>query len=231
VELKKLTHAYKDQIILDDFSIHFEKQMIHCLFGPSGCGKTTLFRILAGLIPLEKDNSHILSSSQIAYVFQEERLLPWLNAYENVAFVLDQKKHSVDDIKMRVNHALELVQLGNSKEKFPAQLSGGMRQRVSLARAFAYGGEFLLLDEPFKGLDIKIKKTLMDYIISYWHEVKPSILFITHDVDEALYIADAIHVLKGPPLEVVKRYNLSQVQRNERADNKDILKIRQALLT
>ncbi len=219
--IEALDKKYEDLVVFDHFDITFEGEKIHCLFGPSGCGKTTLLNVVAGLEKMDAGIVRGLENKRCAYVFQEERLLPWRTVYENVAIVLKGKLPEAQ-ISMKVEEVLSLVQLEAFKNHYPEALSGGMKQRVSLARAFAFEAEVLLLDEPFKGLHLELKLSLMDYVIDYWKKYKPQILFTTHDHDEAVYLASDIYMLDGPPA-MLKDYIKIEQSHSERQNARELL--------
>jgi len=221
IEMKNISKSFKKVDVLSNFNFTLEKDKIQCLFGPSGCGKTTLLNILSGITPLDAGVINGRESMTFSYVFQEERLLPWCTVEENLRFVLKDKleKPKMDE---KISEVLMLVELENHKNAYPNELSGGMRQRVALARAFAYGGDILAMDEPFKGLHLELKLTLMDYVIAYWKKNKPYMLFITHDADEALYIADHLYLLTGPPLKIERKLSID-VMHEDRKNNPELL--------
>lgn len=207
--INNLTKRYGTLTVFNQFHMTLTSGKRHCLFGPSGCGKTTLLNCLAGLESIDTGMITGINQKKIAYVFQEERLMPWLSVKDNIAFVL-KGKLSAAQIEKRVDEILELVQLTPFKAYYPNALSGGMKQRVSLARAFAYQGEILILDEPFKGLQFELKKDLMDYVLKYWAIEKPHLIFTTHDIDEALYLSSDIFVMDGPPGTIKAHIDLSK---------------------
>lgn len=225
IKINKLTKTFGSQKIIENFSLHIEKNGILCLFGPSGSGKTTLLNILAGIT--EKDSGSITGlcpDTRISFVFQDERLLPWLTALENVKEVMT--KHSSEN----AFSFLEKVNLDKSAaNKLPSELSGGMQRRVSIARALAFCGELMLLDEPFTGLDGPLKKNIMN--LFYEYSKTNTIIMITHDDDEALLLSDRILVLDGPPLNI--RYDLPvHIPYSERKYNTpELNEIRQKLLS
>ena len=158
----KLINVYKkfDELkVLQNFNISFEEGKITCLFGPSGVGKTTIANIAANLIPIDKGEVDGLEKAVYSYVFQEPRLLRWYSVYENIDFVLKDVYDDEKRVKV-INNYIDLVELKGYENYKPDALSGGMCQRVSLARAFAYPSNFLILDEPFKGLDLKLKNEM-----------------------------------------------------------------------
>ncbi|HEX3039166.1 MAG TPA: ATP-binding cassette domain-containing protein, partial [Caproiciproducens sp.] len=154
LEIKSAEKSFQEKTVLDGFSLKFPKSGTVCLFGPSGCGKTTLLNCIAGLLKLESGEILGTKKRRISYVFQEDRLLPWITAGENVAAVL---RGSAAQNAAVAQEWLERVGLPGEADKRPGELSGGMRQRVSIARALAYGGDLYLLDEPFHALDEKSK--------------------------------------------------------------------------
>lgn len=221
IEIKNISKSYRKNQILSHFTMTLERDKILCLFGPSGCGKTTLLNILAGTV--QSDFGEVIGKEKmtLSYVFQEERLLPWCTVRENLEFVL-KGKFSKKDTDEKITEVLRLVNLEKYQNAYPNELSGGMRQRVALARAFAYGGDILAMDEPFKGLHLELKYVLMDYVIQYWHQFKPYMIFITHDPDEALYIADKLYILSGPPLKIEKKLSI-EVPHELRKSNPEFL--------
>ncbi len=187
-----LQKNFGEKEILRGFSFQFPDQGICCLFGPSGCGKTTLLRILAGLE--RPDAGKIHRKGELSVVFQEDRLLPWMTAAENIRIVRSTLT------KIDVDRALAAVGLSGEGDKFPYELSGGMKRRVAIARALAYGGDILLLDEPFRGLDSAVKNLIIEQIRI--QSKKKTVVLVTHDREEALFLSDIILFLKGPPLQI-----------------------------
>ncbi len=178
LKIEKLSFSYGKEKILNEFSLVLEDKGIYAIMGPSGCGKSTLFSLICGILkPQIGDINH--DFKRISYVFQEPRLIPYMTAAENVNFVLGGKKITLNKAK----NALDAVGLYDDHKKYPSELSGGMQKRVALARAIAYGGDFLLLDEPFTGLDEETK----DIIIKLIRDIGKSslVLMITHDSSEA----------------------------------------------
>lgn len=189
--------SYEGHPVLEQLCLELPEKGTVCLFGPSGCGKTTLFNCIAGLEKLDSGAILGMEGRRVAYMFQEDRLLPWINARENVEVVL----HHSDE--KQAQKWLEAVGLGEDGDKRPSELSGGMRQRVALARALAFGGDVILLDEPFRALDPKTRLRMETLVQEHSREALK--LLVTHDREEAQFLADQILYLEGPPLRIVRR--------------------------
>lgn len=178
-----------------------------CLIGPSGCGKTTLLKILAGLEKPSTGHYSILRENEEkplqSMVFQEKGIFPWMTVEENVAFGLKMQNRSKADVKERTAYFLEKVGLTQFAKRYPKELSGGMKQRVSIARAFANDPEILLMDEPFAALDEQNKYILQQELLNIWLETKKTVLFITHSIDEALMLSDRILLMSAQPGKIV----------------------------
>lgn len=193
IELKNVTRRFGDKVVLDDLSHQFPSKGIIALMGPSGLGKTTLLRLLAGLD--KPDAGRVISTfARPAVCFQEPRLIPWLNCLENIIFVLP-KDNSSSEKANRILKALELDAVANA---LPNTLSGGMRQRISLARALAFEGDLLLLDEPFSALDKALKARISPLIRQVSRDGLTVV--ITHDPEDAKLLGAEILHLVGDPV-------------------------------
>ncbi len=184
-----------------------------CIIGPTGCGKTTLLRLIAGLesptsgtIRLDDQPIDGLNKS-CTLVFQQFSLFPWLSVLGNIAFALDSKGVPKKEQKREALDLLRLVGLADAAGSKPHELSGGMQQRVSIARALAYDPEILLMDEPFGALDERTRQKLQDVLLDLWRKKRKTILFVTHNIDEAIYLADRIIIMAIEPGRIVN--NLS----------------------
>ncbi|MBN9429944.1 MAG: ABC transporter ATP-binding protein [Burkholderiales bacterium] len=173
------------------------------IIGASGCGKTTLLRIIGGFEDADSGSVEIRSAGQgrlaTSTVFQEESVFPWLTAEENVGYGLRILKVPAQERRSIIDHFIEKVGLGPFRKAYPAQLSGGMRQRVSVARAFANQPDVLLMDEPFGALDEQTRLVLQDEVLRLWNEHRRTVLFVTHNLDEAITLSDRIIVLGARP--------------------------------
>jgi NitT/TauT family transport system ATP-binding protein len=175
------------------------------LLGPSGCGKSTLLNLVASFEPLTSgtltmDSKPILEPGpDRGVVFQEAALFPWLSVWENVVFGPKAQKLKPADYEPRAERMLEIVGLKDFKHHLPIQLSGGMRQRVGIARVLTLGSKVLLMDEPFGALDAQTRLSMQELLLSVWDQIKPTVIFVTHDIDEALFLADTVHVMSARP--------------------------------
>ena len=184
IEIKHLCKSYQEKMIYKDLNLSFEEKSITSLMAPSGYGKTTLLRILVGLEPYEKGTITGIQNQKIAYVFQEDRLLPWLSVRENIEYVLLSSMTKANDSK-KVDDLLELLKLNKEQHQKVTTLSGGMRRRVALGRALAYEGDILVMDEPFRGIDKSLKEQIINGIL-HLHKQNPfTIICVTHDLEEA----------------------------------------------
>jgi NitT/TauT family transport system ATP-binding protein len=212
-ELKNIYKSYDSLMVFDDFSIIFKKNKINCILGPSGCGKTTLLNIIAGLVSPDSGEISGIDRDKISCVFQEPRLLPWKTARKNIAFTL-RDKLTPNEVGDLVEKYIKLVRLDDYGDYFPGQLSGGMNQRVSLARAFSFPSEIILMDEPFKGLDYKLKQSLQNSFLELWKSDKRTVIYVTHDVDEAIELGETIFLFSKHPVRILKTFDKNQIQAN-----------------
>ena len=193
ITLKNLYFSLSGLTILEDFSLNLPPSGSVCLSGPSGCGKTSLLLLLAGLLRPQAGKIQGLENKRLSMLFQEDRLLPWLSAAENVALVLPSGRAK------EAQFWLELVELAQETEQLPDELSGGMRRRVALARALAYDGDILLLDEPTNGLDSDLTHRILERIEELY--AGRLIITVSHDIS-LLFSQTSLIKLSGPPLAV-----------------------------
>lgn len=192
-------------LALDNVSLDIEDKEFVCFIGPSGCGKTTLLRIVSGLdFPdageVFVDNERILSPGpKRGMVFQEYSLFPWKSVMDNIIFGPQMRGIKKKDAIEEAQKYLELVGLEQFRDSYPHELSGGMKQRVAIARALANEPEVLLMDEPFGALDAQTRNTLQHELLSIWQKKNITILFVTHSVDEAVFLADRIVIMTARP--------------------------------
>lgn len=190
-------------IALQDVNIVIEQGQFCCIVGPSGCGKTTLLRIVAGLETHTSGELRLAHFNQtkplLSMVFQEQSIFPWMTVEGNVEYGLRMRKVPKAERRDTVRHYLDKVSLTQFAGSYPHQLSGGMKQRVSIARAFANDPEILLMDEPFAALDEQNKAILQEELLRIWEESRKTVLFITHSIDEALVLSDRALVMTARP--------------------------------
>lgn len=203
VEFKSTTN--KTITALKNVNLTVNKDEFICVMGPSGCGKTTLLNTIAGLQNITSGSVTIEGkrveepSSERAVVFQDDAVFPWMTVEENIAFSLKVQQRSEKEIQQTVDHYLRLVKLEDFRKAWPKQLSGGMRKRVDIARAFVANPKVLLLDEPFGPLDIMTKEHLQEELRRLWLRAPRTVIFITHDLEEALFLGDRIVVMTPRP--------------------------------
>ena len=219
----------KTHIVLKNIAFTIPDRQFICIFGPSGCGKTTILNIVAGLEPcptaqIQFANKKI-KKPEIAYVFQEPRLMPWLNVLNNVTLPTDNKKND----QKRALHILTSMGLANVAQEFPNRLSGGMQRRVALARAFITTPDIMLMDEPFVSLDLRLAYHLRKQLLDLWNETTVSILFITHDLNEAIFLADRIIFLGKKPTQILLDYNVTLERPRKNINQEAIEAVKQDL--
>jgi NitT/TauT family transport system ATP-binding protein len=176
------------------------------IVGPSGCGKTTLLKIVAKLVKLDSGSIKYvgMENPRTALVFQDQGLLPWLNILDNVALGLELLKVPKREREKQARDFMKLVKLDGFEKYYPFELSGGMRQRVALARAFLTNPDILLMDEPFGALDAQTRILLQEELLDLWHDQRKTVLFVTHDIDEAILLSDRIVVMTNRPGKIQK---------------------------
>lgn len=193
--VKKLCKRYRtesgEKIVFDNFSAEFKDGKVTAVMGSSGIGKTTLLNCIAKLTDYDGEIAGVGNS---AYVFQEDRLIPDKTVYDNIDFVMQTE--DADERKKRIKNALSVTELLSEAFRYPSELSGGQRKRVSLARAFASGRELMLLDEPLSSLDIGLKFRIFDVMKKVFKSDSKTVIMVTHDVDEALTLADEIVIIE-----------------------------------
>lgn len=209
LELCNLFKNFKNQgkslVVLQDVNLQLYESEFVCIVGSSGCGKTTLLKIIAGLaLPssgeIRVDNEVVPGpGSDRGMVFQSYTLYPWLTVEDNVGFGLSLQKISKRERKQRSRYFLEMVGLTQFAQARPKQLSGGMKQRVAIARALANEPEVLLLDEPFGALDAQTKEQMQQFLLKLWQQTQTTILMITHDIEEAVFLSQRVHVMSSHP--------------------------------
>jgi sulfonate transport system ATP-binding protein len=211
VTIKVKEKAFKQDdgwnVVLDDIELHIKEGHFLTIIGPSGCGKSTLLKIIAGLDTEYIGNVHIGGRSvdkpgiSQGFIFQEHRLFPWMTVEQNIAADLNLKNKIV---KQKVEELIEIVRLTGYEKSYPSELSGGMSQRVAIARALIRDPQVLLLDEPFGALDAFTRKHLQDVLIDIWQKKKITMILVTHDIDESIYLGTELAILRANPGQLQK---------------------------
>ena len=229
--VKNLTKSFGDLLVLDDISFDVMEGEFLCIVGPTGCGKTTflnslcrLYDINAGSITLKgEENEH--KKHDIAYIFQEYSTMEWLTVEDNIRYGLKIKHFPNNIADERVKNVMEVVGLTKYAKYYPSQLSASMLQRVVIARAFAVEPELLLMDEPYGQLDLQLKYHLEDELINLWKKTGTTVIFITHNIEEAVYLSDRILVLTNKPTKVKKNID-NTLPRPRKVSDPDFVALR-----
>ena len=228
VSVTNLTKCYDDLLVLDDINFDIYKGEMLCIVGPTGCGKTTFLNCLSRFIPIT--NGSIMVDGKpadpkihnIAFVFQEVSAIPWLTVEDNIRFGLRIKRLPEVEIEKRVERMLDIVGLARYRTYYPQQLSASMEQRVVIARNFAINPDLLLMDEPYGQLDVKLRYYLEDEVIRLWQATGSTVLFITHNLEEATYLAERVLILTNKPAKIKTSIDVDLPRPRQIADPKFI---------
>ena len=222
-------------VVLENLSLNVKDKEFVCILGSSGCGKTTLLRMIAGLDLAESgtialDGEEIRGPNpKVGMVFQEYSLFPWRTVIDNIAFGLEMRGVPKEERYTVAEKYLDLVNLSQFKDSFPSELSGGMRQRVAVARALALDPVLLLMDEPFGALDAQTRNKLQHELLEIWEKTKKTVVFITHSVDEAVFLADRIVVLTPRPGRICQVFEI-RLQRPRDRTSREFADLRRQVL-
>ena len=214
IQIKQVNKVFstggREVIALENINLDIKPGEFICLLGPSGCGKSTLLNAVAGF-SLPTTGSILVNGTAVqspgpdrGMVFQEYALFPWMTVEKNIAFGLEIKKESKTQIREKVSALLEMLNLQDFRDRYPKDLSGGMRQRVAIARVLALDSPILLMDEPFGALDSLTRRNLQDELLRIWMEFKKTVIFVTHSIEESIYLADRIVVMTYRPGKIKK---------------------------
>jgi NitT/TauT family transport system ATP-binding protein len=205
LEVRDLSKSFGDLEVLRSIGFHIDDHELVAMVGPSGCGKTTLLRTIAG-IERPDAGGVMIDGRRIegpgtdrGFVFQQDSLFPWRTIWQNAVFGLEVNGRVNEDTRARTGQLLQLVGLSGFENYYPSQISGGMRQRVNLARALAINPEVMVMDEPFSALDAQTREVMQLELLRIWQQGRKTVLFITHQIDEAVFLADRIVVLGRRP--------------------------------
>jgi len=206
----KVSKSFESIKVLDDISITVGSKEFVSLLGVSGSGKSTIFNIISGLVMPDAGGVYIDGeeftgkTGRVGYMHQKDLLLPWKKIIDNVALPLVLKGESLKAAREKAAHLFDIFSMQGAEYLYPFQLSGGMRQRAALMRTYVFSSDIMLLDEPFGSLDAITRSRMHQWLMDLLHKVDSSILLITHDIDEAVFLSDRIYVLSGSPSSVVK---------------------------
>ncbi len=240
LEFDHVSYQYpsEDFDIIDNLSFSVEPGSFHCILGISGCGKSTIFRMTNGL--LQPKSGTILVDGQpiqgktryCGYMPQKDLLFPWRTIGENLALPLEIQKVPKKEQKIRIEAALADVGLQGCMDKRPSELSGGMRQRAAFARTMLTGSDLLLLDEPFSALDFLTRLSMQEWLLDQWQRHQKTILFITHDVEEAIFLSSSVLVVEHTPIRQLREVPISLPRNRQRQDlaRPDLVSLREQLV-
>ncbi|CAE07932.1 ABC transporter ATP-binding protein [Parasynechococcus marenigrum] len=237
--VQNLSKQFGDKAVLEDINFSMQSGEFITFVGSSGCGKSTLLRLIAGLDHPSGGRIHVDGSPvegpgpDRGMVFQKYSLYPWLTAADNVAFGMRLQGMTSADVRNRTAYFLEVVGLQDAATKLPRELSGGMQQRVAIARALATNPSVLLLDEPFGALDLQIRETMQEFLLQLWQRTGLTVLLITHDVEEALVLAQRVHVLAPNPGRIIRslEVTLNKSDLDQLRLSAEFLQLRRSLAT
>lgn len=208
VEVKHLTKRFGDLLVLDDMSFSIRKGEFVCVVGPTGCGKSTFLNCLTRIHMPSEGDLYIdgipadPKKHNISFVFQEPSALPWLTVAENIAYGLKINRLPKEEISKRVDQILDLMGLQASRDAYPEELSVSVEQRIIIGRSFAMKPDLLLMDEPYGQMDVKMRFYLEDEVIRLWKELGSTVIFITHNIEEAVYLAEKVLILTNKPAKI-----------------------------
>ena len=202
LQFHNVSFHYDEKPIIHELNVSIHEKEFVSIIGPSGCGKSTLFRLITGLEKVSTGQIELTETKNhpVGYMPQKDMLLPWRTIIENAALPLECQGVQKKEAEVKAKELLHKFGLQGYEKKYPKDLSGGMRQRVSFIRTLLTGGEILLLDEPFSALDALTKASLQEWLFEQWQEWEKTILFITHDVEEALFLSNRVLVVEQQPI-------------------------------
>ena len=240
IEIKNINKSFdgrgKNLSVLEEISLTIDDGELVCLLGPSGCGKTTLLRLIAGLD--QPTSGEIIANGELvekpsgdrAVIFQQYSLFPWLTVIQNVTFGLEISGGSKEENIQAAERYLKSVGLLEFKDSYPHELSGGMKQRVAIIRSLLNHSPILLMDEPFSALDMQNRHKLQEQLIGVWKRFENTIVFVTHDVDEAVYLSDKIVLLDKNPGKIAEIISVD-LERPRRRESQEFLAIQESIVS
>ena len=232
VEVRNLTKNFGSLKVLNDISFNIKKGEFLCIVGPTGCGKTTFLNLLTRIYMPTKGDLFIdgeradPKKHNLSFVFQEPSALPWKTVEQNLRFGLELKKRPKEEIDERVENIIRLMGLEEFRNSYPHQLSVSTEQRIIIGRAFAMNPDLLLMDEPYEQMDIKLRFYLEDEVLRLWKETGATVLFITHNIEEAVYLAERVLILSNKPTTIKEDLKVD-LPRPRDVTSPDFIKLRQ----
>ncbi len=214
LEVEGLSKEYDGKVILDNIDLNIKKGEFVTILGPSGCGKSTLFKIINGLDKIYLGSCRVEGvegrdyQNPIAYMPQKDLLLPWRSLFDNASLPLEVAGIKKTEFSNYINPLLEDFGLKGFEKYYPKELSGGMRQRAALLRTFLINSDLMLLDEPFGALDAITKSKMQEWLMAIWTKHRHTVLFITHDIDEAIFLSDKVYVMSKSPAKILDEINI-----------------------
>ena len=208
IEVRNLTKRFGDLLVLDQISFDVGEGEFLSIVGPTGCGKTTFLNTLSKLIPSTAGDIFIdgevadPKKHHLSFVFQEPTCLPWRTVRENVAYGMEVKRVPKAEMEKKLDLIMEMVGLADCADLYPNQISASMLQRIAVARAFAVNPDLLLMDEPYGQLDVKLRYYLEDELVRLWEHLKSTVIFVTHNIEEAVYVSERILILSNKPAKI-----------------------------
>jgi len=208
IEVRNLTKRFGDLLVLDEISFNVGEGEFLSIVGPTGCGKTTFLNTLSKLIPSTTGDIFIdgevadPKKHHLSFVFQEPTCMPWRTVRENVAYGMEVKKVPKAEMEKKLDQIMGMVGLADCADLYPNQISASMLQRIAVARAFAVNPDLLLMDEPYGQLDVKLRYYLEDELVRLWDHLKSTVIFVTHNIEEAVYVSERILILSNKPAKV-----------------------------
>ena len=239
IEIKNINKSFdgrgKNLSVLEDINLTINDGELVCLLGPSGCGKTTLLRLIAGLD--NPTSGEVVANGEVvekpsgdrAVIFQQYSLFPWLTVLQNVTFGLEMSGGSKEENIQAAERYLQSVGLLEFRDSYPHELSGGMKQRVAIIRSLLNHSPILLMDEPFSALDMQNRHKLQEQLIGVWKRFENTIVFVTHDVDEAVYLADKIVLLDKNPGKIAEVISVD-LERPRKRESQEFLEIQESIV-
>jgi NitT/TauT family transport system ATP-binding protein len=214
IELNLISKSFNNINVFKDFNVKINDLAITSILGHTGCGKTTLLNMIANIIKPDSGTIDGIENKQISFIFQEPRLIPWLTVKENIEFVLTEnlslhEKHCIS------TKFISMLSLQQYALHYPHELSGGTKNKVAIARAFGYPSDIILMDEPFNGIDLPQKESLIKAFLELWKNYKRTVIFVTHDIDEAMVIGNNILIMNNKPIKIVKEIIINDKDKDE----------------